>query len=48
MNEITFISNCRICGAKNVSCRVHHLIPQRLLAILPKTKVREWEFQKVD
>jgi transcription elongation factor Elf1 len=45
--EITFEANCQICGTKNVSCRNHHLVPQRLLKQLPFNKVKRWEHLKV-
>lgn len=41
--EITFNANCEICGRKNVPCRKHHLVPQRLLKILPFKRKERWE-----
>ena len=45
--EVVFDGDCQICGEREVSCRNHHLIPRRLLAILPKGKASKWEFQKL-
>jgi len=45
--EITFISNCRICGRKKLPCRTHHIVPRRLLKRLGLKKQKEWEFQKI-
>ena len=45
--DITFIANCEICGKKDVSCRGHHMIPQRLMNILPKKRVKQYNFWKL-
>lgn len=45
--EITFISNCDLCGERDVQCRNHHLIPQRLLNILPLNRKKRWQHMKV-
>jgi hypothetical protein len=47
MGEITFFGDCEICGTRNTAVRVHHLIPQRLLKILPIKMKKRWEYQKV-
>jgi len=45
--EITFNANCQICSKKDVPCRKHHLVPQRLLNILPIKNRKKWEHLKV-
>jgi hypothetical protein len=45
--EVLFIGDCQICGERDVSCRNHHIVPRRLLAILPKSRARRWEHQKI-
>jgi hypothetical protein len=47
MAEIRFISNCKVCGRKQVMCRNHHLIPKRLLATLPLKQQKKWRYQIV-
>lgn len=47
MEEITFNSNCELCNRKDTPCRYHHLIPQRLIKILPKGKAKHWEHSKI-
>lgn len=46
-SDITFIADCQICPRKNVPCRQHHFVPQRLLKKLPFGLAKRWEFQKV-
>lgn len=45
--EITFNADCEVCRRKDTPCRNHHLVPQRLLRILPVSWTKRWEFQKV-
>jgi len=45
--EVLFMGDCQICGDREVSCRNHHIVPRRLLAILPKSRARRWEHQKI-
>lgn len=45
--EITFNGTCGVCGRKNVECLMHHLIPRRLLNIIPKNRARKFEHQKI-
>jgi hypothetical protein len=45
--EILHEGDCQICGARNVPCRNHHIVPRRLLEILPKSRARRWEHQKI-
>jgi len=40
--EITFRSQCEVCGKKDVQCRKHHLIPRRLIKILSNRKAKKW------
>jgi DNA repair photolyase len=47
IRAITFIANCEICPRKNVPCRNHHFVPQRLLRTLPLELQRRWEYMKV-
>jgi hypothetical protein len=47
VQEITFIGKCEICGKKEAQCSNHHLVPRRLLNILPKQKIKQYEFWKV-
>jgi RNase P subunit RPR2 len=45
--EHLFTGDCQLCGKQNTPCRNHHMIPKRLLEILPKSKASIWEHQKV-
>lgn len=45
--EETFTADCCLCGAKDVPCRNHHLIPQRLLNILPISRRKRFKFQVI-
>jgi hypothetical protein len=45
--EITFQGQCEICGRKNTPCRNHHVVPRRLLAIIPKNRAHKFEFWKI-
>lgn len=45
--EITFNSDCEICGRKDTPCRNHHLIPQRLINTLPPDRMRRFEHMKL-
>jgi hypothetical protein len=45
MKEITFNADCQICDRKNTPCRMHHLIPMRLIKILPMRKAKYWKLQ---
>ena len=47
MKEITFNADCEICGEKDTPCRNHHLIPQRLLKILPMNRVKRLQHMKL-
>jgi hypothetical protein len=45
--EITFVGQCEVCGRKQIPCRNHHMVPRRLLAIIPKNRARKFEFWKL-
>ncbi|MEK6886830.1 MAG: hypothetical protein AABW88_03280 [Nanoarchaeota archaeon] len=47
MKEITFNADCEICGTKDTPCRNHHLIPQRLLNVLPMNRKKRLEHMKM-
>ena len=46
-DEITFIDNCEICGKRERPCMNHHMIPRRLLNIIPKNRARKYEYWRV-
>lgn len=47
MKEMTFQARCELCHRLDQPCRHHHLIPQRLLAILPKNSYLRWFRQMI-
>lgn len=45
-DEITYLGNCQICYKKDVQVRMHHLIPQRLMNIIPTRYSKQFEYMK--
>jgi len=45
--EKTFEGRCDLCHKTHRACRNHHLIPQRLLKILPKNSYLRWFKQTI-
>lgn len=43
MEEILFQGDCQLCLRKDTPCRNHHLIPVRLIKILPHKTTNEWK-----
>jgi len=47
MEEHTFTARCDLCHKQDRACRNHHLIPMRLLNILPKNTYLRWFKQTI-
>lgn len=46
-DEVTFVGDCEVCGRKHQPCRNHHVVPRRLLSVIPKNRARKFEFWKI-
>ena len=47
MEETLFNGDCELCLRKDTPCRNHHLVPVRLIKILPYRIAKEWNRKKV-